>query len=896
MEDPSIPPRLSSRVRWVVPGVLVCAAALLALVPGCSRSSRGGSVARVRINEVMAANSAFPVADGAGRIVHVDWVEIHNPGSTAVSLEGYTLSDDPGNRDKFEFPRGTLLEPDGYLLVFLMNSENCRIDCKEAVRICRAEAADDDACETELVECERDCSPPAGLVADFNLSALGETLFLYADSGRTLIDRAGVRAQANNISNGLDPRTGEYGVMYVPTPRARNMPINLKGSFIDPMLVRAECDSEVLLRFKVRRDLDAPGDLEVRLEHTIVEDCKESLVGRPLESGPVTRVVPAGGDPETFDLSRKDPSGSPIVVEVVELLYHAVLPAAPCGERRKYRFTVSDALGSSSRTACVTHGASFPTVVVNEYQPGNERFFFEFVNSSSVLVQPDPPPDWIEIYNYGDRPVDISGLALVTGGNLRDQVCDSWLFGRDGNVTESLPPGGFLWVLADQDGGTRRRSYFRLPDGSGPYFSTRFALQADRKGAPFDEFSIVDPSTCEVIDRVVLDFSAHGFELERGRSVVRFPGVEGTEPGALMPGTITDCPTPAGKNQITCVVPPQFEEEVTITTPSRSHCPAAGEPVTIHARVNFDSDTPLHKLEVVASVSVEAPPATFSRSPQQGGSAIVTTLYDISLEVPGQPAGTLVTFAFSARDLTLTGDAGNPVVHDATAIVGQRTAFQYLVGYERPPGAPRLNEVLPRNRSITLPPFEGGAVKYHDFAEIYNPSTEPLDLGGYYLTTEIRAADPIGLRRRWRFPEASGTIVPPGGFLPVYFGPPPASLPVDPPPEEQDPPYIQVKGFKLDSCEETLHLVAPDDPALGGNCVVDSLHWNLNLIQCASNRAVGRLCDGCDSENCILELPVPTPGASNKFRPVIFHDSFHQAVIPAGDRNACVGANATVKV
>ncbi|HVR73176.1 MAG TPA: lamin tail domain-containing protein, partial [Planctomycetota bacterium] len=756
MEHPSIPPRLSSRVRWAV--AFVCAAALIALAPGCSRSSRGGRVSRVRINEVMASNTAFPVADGAGRMVHVDWVEIHNTGSTAVSLEGYTLSDNPGNRDKFEFPRGTILGPDGYLLVFLLNDENCRIDCEEAVRDCRAAAAGDPdvlaTCEAAFAGCEADCTPPAGLVADFNVSTAGETLYLYADRGRTLLDRAGVMAQANDVSNGIDPRTGEYGVMHVPTPRAPNAPINLKPSFIDPPIARAECDSEVLLRFKVRRDLEAPGDLEVRFEHAIVLDCGESLEGKPLETGTVTRVIPAGGDPVTVDLSRRDVSGNPIVVEVVDLLYHAVLPPAPCGVTQAYRFTVRDALGSSSRTGCVTHGASFPTVVVNEYQPRNDQFLFEYVNRNGDLVQPDPP-DWIEIYNYGNEPVDISDLALITGGELRRGECDVWLFGRDGKMTEPLPPGGFLLVLADQDGGEFRREYFRVPDQSGPYYSTRFALEAGRKAPPFDEFSLVEPSTCQVIDRVVLDFSAHGFEFERGRSVGRFE-VEGTEPGALMPGTITDCPTPEAKNLMSCDVAPLFEEKVTITTLSGSHNPAAGEPVMIAARVNFDSDTPFDRLEVVASVSVAAPAATFSFSTDQSGSVPGSVIYDISLEVPGQPAGTLVTFAFSARDLTLTGEAGMPVVHDEMAERGQRTAFQYLVGYERPSDAPRLNEVLPGNTSIILPPFaraEQEDVRYHDFAEIYNPSSEPLDLGGYYLTDELSPTDPIGLRRRWRFPE-----------------------------------------------------------------------------------------------------------------------------------------------
>lgn len=45
-----------------------------------------------------------------------DWVEIYNPGSTAVDLTGWTYKDG-NNNNKYNFPQGFVLEPDAYVVV-----------------------------------------------------------------------------------------------------------------------------------------------------------------------------------------------------------------------------------------------------------------------------------------------------------------------------------------------------------------------------------------------------------------------------------------------------------------------------------------------------------------------------------------------------------------------------------------------------------------------------------------------------------------------------------------------------------------------------------------------------------------------------------------------------------
>ncbi len=117
----------------------------LALVSG------NGAFGAPRISEFMAANGSF-LADEDG--VFSDWIEIHNPDVSPISLAGYHLTDNPGNLNKWTFPAVTL-NPGAYLVVFASGKN--RID-------------------------------PAGrLHTDFQLSADGGYLALVAPDGVTVV-------------------------------------------------------------------------------------------------------------------------------------------------------------------------------------------------------------------------------------------------------------------------------------------------------------------------------------------------------------------------------------------------------------------------------------------------------------------------------------------------------------------------------------------------------------------------------------------------------------------------------------------------------------------------------------------------------------------------------------
>lgn len=71
--------------------------------------------ARLVISEFVASNSTG-LLDGDGNTS--DWIELHNPTDAPVSLDGWHLTDDPLNPNKWPLPPETVLGADEYMLIF----------------------------------------------------------------------------------------------------------------------------------------------------------------------------------------------------------------------------------------------------------------------------------------------------------------------------------------------------------------------------------------------------------------------------------------------------------------------------------------------------------------------------------------------------------------------------------------------------------------------------------------------------------------------------------------------------------------------------------------------------------------------------------------------------------
>lgn len=150
---------MKARACWAWP------LALALVFPAVAGAAEG-----VVISEFMAANRAT-LADEDGEFS--DWIELHNPGTAGVNLEGWWLTDDPLVLTQWRFP-ATNLPPSGYLVVFA-SGKNRR-------------------------------TPGAPLHTNFKLSSSGEYLALVLPDGRTVASQFAPEfpPQATDVSYGLD--------------------------------------------------------------------------------------------------------------------------------------------------------------------------------------------------------------------------------------------------------------------------------------------------------------------------------------------------------------------------------------------------------------------------------------------------------------------------------------------------------------------------------------------------------------------------------------------------------------------------------------------------------------------------------------------------------------------
>ncbi len=130
------------------------------------------------INEAVSSNTQFEDEDGDSE----DWIELYNNSNTAISLAGWTLSDDPLEPNKWAFPSVQVNAQD-YLIVWASDKD-------------RALAG----------------SP---LHANFKISSDGETLYLFDASG-TLKHSLDVANLRNGLSVGLS--ASNLGTVYFDTP------------------------------------------------------------------------------------------------------------------------------------------------------------------------------------------------------------------------------------------------------------------------------------------------------------------------------------------------------------------------------------------------------------------------------------------------------------------------------------------------------------------------------------------------------------------------------------------------------------------------------------------------------------------------------------------------------
>jgi hypothetical protein len=69
----------------------------------------------VVINELMAKNETY-ITDQEGK--YEDWIELYNNSAEPLDISGYYLSDKADRPDKFQIPEGTIIQGNGYLIIW----------------------------------------------------------------------------------------------------------------------------------------------------------------------------------------------------------------------------------------------------------------------------------------------------------------------------------------------------------------------------------------------------------------------------------------------------------------------------------------------------------------------------------------------------------------------------------------------------------------------------------------------------------------------------------------------------------------------------------------------------------------------------------------------------------
>lgn len=140
------------------------------------------------ISEFMASNEST-LLDEDGNAT--DWIEIHNPGTQPVLLNGYHLTDDAFNLTKWALP-DVSLSPGSYLVVHASGKDRA--------------------------------TPGSELHTNFSLDAGGEYLALVKPDGITVVTEFSplFPRQRLDVSYGFDPVAAEDGYFTTPSPGSAN--------------------------------------------------------------------------------------------------------------------------------------------------------------------------------------------------------------------------------------------------------------------------------------------------------------------------------------------------------------------------------------------------------------------------------------------------------------------------------------------------------------------------------------------------------------------------------------------------------------------------------------------------------------------------------------------------
>ncbi|MGA0434647.1 MAG: lamin tail domain-containing protein [Flavobacteriales bacterium] len=375
------------------------------------------------INEVLASNSSYDYDDF---FQYEDWIEIYNSGSI-VNLAEYYLSDDPDTLNKWMFPSSnpglTTILPGGHLRIW---------------------------CDNDPQQGEDH--------ANFKISSEGETLFLVAQDGTTILDSITIGLQQNDISYGRTcDGCPDWQYFNTPTPEAPNADLLAPTATLFINEYQANNSTTVFdesFTYSAWIEIFNPNDFQVNLaQYTITWNGLSHIIEN---TAPYLTTIDANG----FQIFWLDGSAE------MGANHFGITPNAD-GSIQLFgpdEELVDEASWISSLEEDQSHGRvsdgsptwvnfEIPTprvtnalqiippanVIINEVQTDNFITFADDFNEFD---------DWIELFNPTNQPIDLAGYYLSD----RLDLPQKWQFPTGVGDSTVINPGGYMMLFADENG------------------------------------------------------------------------------------------------------------------------------------------------------------------------------------------------------------------------------------------------------------------------------------------------------------------------------------------------------------------------------------------------------------------------------------------------------------
>ncbi len=367
---------------------------------------------KVVINEILVRNRAT-IADQNGEFD--PWIELYNNSNREVHIGGWYLTDDLNNVKKWEFPDGTMIPANDYLVVWADNDEG-----------------------------------QDGLHTNFILGG-GRTKLYFIEPDLFItdsVDYSGSNAMRVDVAFGRVPN-GTGGFMHLgPTFKDNNQNRKVDRLVINELVVvntesTADQDGEFDSWVEIYNNSTESIQLSTFYLSTDVKNIKQWKF-------PSGTVIPQKGyltvwlDGDTtqdglhanFTL---DEMGGTLILSSTTFLDMDFVEFGAQSE------DVALARVPNGMGAYTSQPATFNAD--NDVPPPSKVVINEFVasNKESAADQNGEFDDWIELYNNSNKPFDISGWYLSDDANKLDQ----WEF-PSGTI---IPPHSYLIVWADDEEG-----------------------------------------------------------------------------------------------------------------------------------------------------------------------------------------------------------------------------------------------------------------------------------------------------------------------------------------------------------------------------------------------------------------------------------------------------------